>query len=294
MAKAATGMRLEVDQVFLSFNVMIISMALSILASCWVLMDFQSAVISSVILVTCSCYWWIACRRIVNRFQYTIAHLDINFDQDGNDENEHRSNEQDSYAVAETRDHITRDNDIASGGMGGSTLQEPLVTEPKKSKGFSLFSGLRSSHAPPAHESSSNTSPVRNAHLMEAPVILPDNVAVTEGYVTYNEEIVNGKEFWRRRYCVIGKHGGLFFYESKTRFHEAPGKPLMARPIDLRSYKVSVIVGPDLFEVQLTSLTNKSSDGQNDLRNWALRYDSNEELDMWVESFQRVTGTYRL
>jgi hypothetical protein len=307
MAKAANGMRLEVEQVFLAFNVMVMSFAISVLASCWVLMDFQSAITSTAILCICSYFWYRTCKRIVNRFQYTITHSELDFD--ASDHAMDACTGDDSYAVDETAGRLPNNvtihtscqnnfntntnNNLTDTHCEDHASSTTSPTQPHHNqachthKGGFLSSLVKHSHAT---ETGHRREADLHSHESSAPAPVAGTIAaepvVTEGYLTYNEEVNSaGKELWKRRYCVIGKSGALFFYENKDMFREAPGKPLKNRPIDLKSHGISVAPrkGGDPFAIHLTP-TDPS------MRSWVIKCDSAEELEMWVQSFRLLKG----
>lgn len=68
MARAAAGMRNEIKSTFVAYVLMIASLAVGLLMSFWILMDWKASTVSSIVLVYSVSMWWRYCSRIYNKF----------------------------------------------------------------------------------------------------------------------------------------------------------------------------------------------------------------------------------
>mmetsp|Transcript_20003 Transcript_20003/g.34016 ORF Transcript_20003/g.34016 Transcript_20003/m.34016 type:complete len:320 (-) Transcript_20003:32-991(-) len=72
MARATEGMRIEQQQIIVSFVAMMLMFATSTVLSFWVVMTFEGAIGCTACFVIASFYWWKYCERIWLRFYWKV------------------------------------------------------------------------------------------------------------------------------------------------------------------------------------------------------------------------------
>eukprot|EP01032_Pedospumella_encystans_P017955 gene17955-20451_t len=70
MARATEGMRLEQQQIIVSFVAMMFTFSTATVLSCWVVMSFEASLGCSVSFLVAASYWYKYCERIYLRFYW--------------------------------------------------------------------------------------------------------------------------------------------------------------------------------------------------------------------------------
>jgi hypothetical protein len=296
MAKAADGMRELVDEIFLAFVIMIIFFALSTLMSFWVLMSFQSAIVSSCLFIISSTQWWRYCSRIYNQFKYDRGNSLYNF-QEGSDGYSDTGSRRPSISSANDRDQ---------------------VEEPKPST-FLSFWGIGKSPKP-NEDTIQNGKHVRRSRRNSAEYmrdcrfsgyvsledVVPSTTASNFPASRQNPGLLNPATTWSRVFLYLSTSGDLYYFRSKC---ECPAIPINSRAIESQLYDVVTEVIPisdslrtisapylqavlddcsipdcELFayELRLSRRRFDATDNHLRYRVWKFRLDTVEEMTTWA------------
>jgi hypothetical protein len=254
MAKAAEGMRAEIHSTFVAYVIMVFALALGLLMSFWILMDWMAGTISTVVLVYGIGMWWKYCSRIYNKFYLesllkpyqSTGVLAGTWDTGNEDPMDAAQEDEDDGGVSMTqRPGTTIGTAATAAEVAGSN-----------SAGVLLHSKAPTGSAP-KHEFTST--------------VVSSSSAAMQGYI--GKMLDNGR--FVRQYAVVNSLGYMHCYVSRQAFVDNPNKPLHDRPINLRDH--SVTIGQCSFALNVAAHDPP-------IKAWQFQTDSGEELHEWISA----------
>eukprot|EP01038_Epipyxis_sp_PR26KG_P004347 gene4347-6151_t len=302
MAKATEGMKAELNQIVTAFGITIVLFAISTTLSYWVIMDFQSAIITTVLSIWAGYYWYYYCERIYLRFYYNP-----------NSANWRESEAEESYDQFDSSNHQHLNEAIKS--SNNATNESYERGRPSAVKSF--FSSLRrkSTQNNKKNNIQSKTSDVNGPAIISTTSNSnnPKYIIVMEGYLAERsassiDTINESQSTWTRRYFTLSKNGDIYYYKSRQDYRMDPKYHINDRPVKLSEYYITVengLIKHDISDVKSESAS--SMWGGNMIGNttpshpiitfqmifrnrdeemtrvWILRCDTEEELDGWVQ-----------
>jgi hypothetical protein len=256
MAKAAEGMRSEIKSTFVAYVLMIGSLAVGLLMSFWLLMDWKAATVSNIVLVYAVSMWWRYCARIYNKFyleELLVGEHSIASSKRWTDSRQNKSD----LAKEGVEMRLTISSPLPAVEVAIVNAHVPVPTQ---------------SHTIIHHSRSpEKSSPAHGAGHGEAH--FRGNIAV-EGYL--RKQSTSGG--WKRRYFVADNAGNMFYYEAKTDYLHKPTAPIKNRPISLKDYRLQLVLS------SCTLILLPSDDCLTGTRTWTLQSDAEEEIMDWKEA----------
>lgn len=262
MAIAAVGMRIEQQQVTVSFMMMMLFFSLSTVLSFWVSMRIQSASVSTFIFIIAARYWFYYCQRIYLRFYW---------DAEASQWDRERAN---SDVHGDEGPTIATDNPMQTGGFNSNQVQERMgseisseLEESNKKKKRSLLHYLfyrkggrkRSDSRDTDARSRSDTDEVERQIKAQrkaqksgktsdlAGTLTGKLTLIHEGFLTVKgtgkHAIVDAKKpsvTWERRYFTLSTSALLLWYKTRQDFRSDPNSPMNTRPVSLKDFFVRI------------------------------------------------------
>ncbi len=75
MARATRGLHAEMNQVFNAYILMVVTFAVSVTLSFWIVMLWQASLVCTCVFMYAARQWWFYCSRIYNRFYEPTFYL---------------------------------------------------------------------------------------------------------------------------------------------------------------------------------------------------------------------------
>jgi hypothetical protein len=255
MAKAAEGMRKEINHIFVAFLIMICGFACSCVFSFWTVMNRKAAYVATGFFTLSSVLWWRHCSRIYNRFKYEKTDFHAEFDDDARFNNEQMQQHGvagESALDREFSDDSTVVNPLsksAAANKGAPSRESSIV--PVSKSGVSSDNNSSVRRRPSATSTvTANTQNIRGsstsiAHsTMPSPTRSSASVAagagagvgagvdgiMMKGYLTRRDTVSNknffggtnklnsSKYVWNRRYFVVTTRGRMFSFKSPQHY----------------------------------------------------------------------------
>ena len=262
MARATEGMRLEQQQIIVSFIAMMIAFSAATVLSCWVVMSFEASVGCSISFAVAACYWYKYCERIYLRFYWDSE--DAGWKPGSGSFDQHEED-----PAAQTENPLTKAN----------SFQPKHHNKTKKSK-HGLFRMIFGAKNPAGKDDAvddtkarsrsssagSNYQPpgittvnvlqrtLTNTSLSSEVPGIPMNPnwaaasasrgVIMEGYLTKRggnaQKFLNRSEPWERRYFTLTSAGNLYIYKNRHEYRNDHKNPIYTRPLRLSDYYVEV------------------------------------------------------
>ena len=242
IAIAIKGMRLEQNQIIISFILMIISFVISVVLSFWFTMEFDAAISSTIIMFISSLFWYSSCERIYLRFYWNQEEEDISWSLSQRNSDTTTGNGGDCDLHDDDDDDEPRLNVVypSSAVVDDNTTSNPLHRNKDQQKGWNFLSLLSSA-------SSSSTS---MAIELIASSKSKRSVVITEGYLSnkrasyniINDKIIMNSMKWKRQYFVLFDNGYLYTYKKRIDYRNDQTSLKYTRPIILKDNIIKIIV----------------------------------------------------
>jgi hypothetical protein len=325
--KAAIGMHIETQQVFVSFVAMAIMFAFSTACSFWIIMDPTAATVCSAIFFFSTFFWWYYCLRIYNKFHYELDPTNDFNDEKLRENESSRSNSVDGNNNNSMLKYtVSIDKEVKLKGVGSMKDVFKLLTKRKERKKEPI-------------QDQEGDSVVKSQQIIHGESfnkdIIMDGYLVKRGEDEVKKSKWGGKNtkqanVWVRRYFVLTSIGHIKYYKNRTFFKTDPiANAIKDRPIEVYLYNVNIIhqggeVGESIDISNSASVISKENQGdspsripdeasiistvrspfngkaevfefqlkpldKNELNEWSFRADTREEFDLWVESLMRTS-----
>jgi hypothetical protein len=307
MAKAADGMRKEINHIFSSFIIMIFGFASSVFFSFWVVMNRKASYASSALFILSGFVWWRYCSRIYNRFKYQSVEFNAQFDDEtrgGDDEPGASALDREYQDDSEVMNPISTPNSAKTPAFRANSsttahhtsLQSPLTTNEIRHRSVAGSGSVAGSIYTRSNASASASSSNAGVGISPSPV---DGIAI-KGFLTKRDAVASKsmvsqtkhRYVWNRRYFVVTTRGRIFTFFNSQHFEESNGaapsstaKPL-GRPIELGWYEATALryFAEDgeqmIFEIRL-EYADKDDQGVPIV----FRCDTSNELSEWMDVF---------
>lgn len=256
MIKAVNGMVEEQKQILISFIVTIVFFSLSTIGTFFIMMNFEGAVVSSVVALVGLGFWYHYVVRIFNRFKWK-KRLETVWGQ-----------HEDQMATM-TPQKISRSVNATSDVVANPSPKK----KDKSSKWWKAFLLSRSK--------------IEEKDLKEAllPTSMPpmDTSLCFGGYITM--EISSPgffKDTWQRRYIVV-ENNLIYYYQNQEMFQKHPDQMIRPRPSNLEGYSLHMESVEPPFIIYLIPLSQ-----EDDRKIIQFLCDTKHETEVWLEIFVKA------
>ncbi len=277
MARATEGMRLEQQQIIVSFVAMMFTFSAATVLSCWVVMSFEASLGCSVSFLVAARYWYKYCERIYLRFYW-------NHEEAGWKRGAESVDSQCEEEIAAKQIAFTMASTY-------TPKQSPVNKSMKARKGFfqTLF-GTKTNKSEDGERSDVCSSFGSSAHSLKMLRTVTSNTvdsevptgtansssrvslgtsgrkAVMEGYLTKRggngQKFLNRSEPWERRYFTLTSAGNLYIYKNRHEYRNNPKHPIYTRPLRLSDYYVEVNNFDDELRADnMSGMSGRKSEG---------------------------------
>ena len=279
MARATEGMRLEQQQIIVSFVAMMFTFSTATVLSCWVVMSFEASLGCSISFLVAASYWYKYCERIYLRFYWNPEEagwkqgaLSVDSQSEDDSTAKYLASTTTSNYASKPRPPVHKTMKARKGffqtlfGTKGSKSEDGEGSDVRSSFGSSgqslrilqhtMTSNTVDSEMPMNPVCSSNRNSFGNSRGV-----------IMEGYLTKRggnaQKFLNRSEPWERRYFTLTSAGNLYIYKNRHEYRNDPKSSIYTRPLRLGDYYVEV----NNFDDELRSGNNfragsTKSDGQ--------------------------------
>lgn len=198
MVRAVEGLVIEQQEILNTFLIAIFSFGFQCIGMYWIMMDWKSAIATTVITIVGIICWYRYALRLYNRFSWKAIKV------------EWRGEDQDE---SENEDELDHDS-----------------SNPVKSAMHNSSKRKRQSKA-----KSASTRSEEETQALEDLSAEMGKKETPGGYLTLRSPTMFGMDPWQRRYFVV-RGRLIYYYKDKRSFQLDPVKPLNTRAIDLEGY----------------------------------------------------------
>ena len=259
MARATEGMRIEQQQIIISFIAMMIMFSAATVLSCWVVMSFEASIGCSISFVVAACYWYKYCERIYLRFYWDpeeagwksgTGSFDDQNEQDPAEVVENPLTKANSYVPKKAHKKSNKPRGILN-MMFGPKRRESIEEEAQPRS----RSGSANSAAAAGANGGLQRTLTNSSFTSELVGALPVNPnwagastargVVMEGYLTKRggstQKFLDFRnEPWERRYFTLTNTASLYIYKNRHEYRNDPKSPIFTRPLRLSDYYIEV------------------------------------------------------
>ena len=323
MARAAEGLRIEQEQVIVSFIFMMTMFAMSTVWVFWSVMTLKEAATCTAVFGIAARQWYYYCERIYLRFYWNKDESNWN---NGEVQNEMEFDQEPGANLTNSNNPL-HGADAAADGRPHYTekkLKFPFMSGKSKSENTVNSEGSLASQS---HMGTAISGDARGVDLSASST---KGLVAMEGYFTCRgqseQQVVQETKRWERQYFVLFRTGEFYVYKTRQNYRTDPRSPLFLRPLRLADFHVKVdntdeemraefeddgrsvvsTVRADhragkrpsvlLFQITLVPRENEEYERgegqgqqQGQVRNrWLLRCDTEEELQIWLAIIQEV------
>jgi hypothetical protein len=277
MARATRGLHAEMNQVFNAYILMVVTFAVSVTLSFWIVMLWQASLVCTCVFMYAARQWWFYCSRIYNRFYEPTFYLGeraVHFEErdpftpfagkevekvkDEDDKTVAMKNlgsDQESVSEATTVTRIDseevqnkRFSRYVFGSIFGAVDKVPGVNKLKQAASIVSDSIANPNGEMKSTQSVVHTSIDPKATVSSQPMTNPmaaklyrlKESILVQGYLT-RKGIKSDHEKDERLYVVLSKFSFLSFYRSKKEFETNPTDSSLIRPLDIADYKLRIV-----------------------------------------------------
>eukprot|EP01032_Pedospumella_encystans_P018117 gene18117-20634_t len=288
MARATEGMRLEQQQIIVSFIAMMITFSAATVLSCWVVMSFEASVGCSISFAVAACYWYKYCERIYLRFYWESEDAGWKPRSGSFDPNEEDPAAQTENPLTKANSYMSKQQTKANKKSKNGLFRMVFGTKRTKSTAGEendqrSRSNSAGSYQPPLMTNITTTNILQRtltntSFSSEVPGMpINPNWAATstsrgvimEGYLTKRggnaQKFLNRSEPWERRYFTLTSAGNLYIYKNRHEYRNDHKNPIYTRPLRLSDYYIEVNNFDDEIRESITTesdfVTGKSEGG---------------------------------
>lgn len=281
MVTAVEGMIIEQQQVLFFYVLTVVFFAFQAVGLYWVMMDWISAIVSTIITFFAAIFWYHHSLRIYNRFYWNKEKVDW--------EDEFQSPDEALRELYPELDASKYAGADSGAGKKKKTQLERILHTKTRPQFFDIntpgFGFERKAAGGDVDDEPGVDSGGFRDHsgTTAAKDFRDDDDIVIGGYMSIatpgNKRLfstVKQPVTWERRYFIVkGTH--IFFYKDQNAYNENPTKPINRRPIDLEGY---TLLAGNLEPPYMISLHPGDPD---DVRKaWKFRCDTIAEFESWI------------
>jgi hypothetical protein len=217
MVRAVEGMVQEQEQILVVFVITIVFISFNLCGVFFVMMDYEGAILCTLILLLAMMIWYTFALRIYNRFKFSRETEDMRFNTPGSEQSL-------EYKLKSTGDIIS-----------DPTLKPSLTTT--------------AATATPSATAASNRGDTSSKEVATG----SSKAFEYSGYITVDTGKTMFSDPWKRRYMAV-QRSNIFYYKDKKSFEEKPDDPINRRPIRLEGFQLNIVSQEPPYELSLSTV----------------------------------------